>query len=498
MIIKNLKLSFRYKIAIGFVIVALFSVVLSQIVSKQYVQKLLIKELLKNLNFIPDIIYTARQSIQWNNDILLANKVVQLSKNEDVKSIIIFTEDKKIFISNNPKEVGKQVSFSEAKFHNTGEYLVNYEGQNLSLIKDFIYEDSEKKTKTKYFILIKLSTNKIDRAISELNFKFLLIGLGITLYGICLAFPFSGIFSKKLIGIAKAVRIIGKGNWEHKIRVQEFLNDEIDEVAAEINEMANDLKIAEKLKIEQEVFKQELAIATEIQQTLLPKTNPQLENISTYSFYKSAKEVGGDYFDWINVSENLLGIIMADVSGKGVPGAFVMAMARSTLHSYTQGESDPAEVLKKVNAIIKPDIKKGMFVTMWYGILNKKTYTLKFANAGHLGLLVYKNQTDSVETYRPKGMSIGLVKSEQFNKIIQSQEITLDKHDIILQYTDGVTEAYDKNENLFGDENLKNVMQENHEKSPKELIEAIVTAIEKHAEGCEQSDDIALISLKIE
>ncbi|HOK39782.1 MAG TPA: PP2C family protein-serine/threonine phosphatase [bacterium] len=497
---KQYTISFRIKIIFGFVFIALFTIFLAQSVSQNYVRKILISQLLKNLNFIPDIIYSAKQAIQWNNELLIADKVIQLSKNEDVESIIILKENNEVYISNDPNQI-KVGSIYEIKFSDykkAGEYLVDYEEKELSLIKDFYYENKETNKQNKYYIVIKLRINKIINTINELNKKFLLIGIGIIFFGISLAIPFSSFFSKKLIEISQAVRIIGQGNWDYIIPISRKFKDEIDDVAAEINQMAQDLKVAEHLKIEQEVIKQELQIATEIQHTLLPKTNPQFENISTYSFYRSAKEVGGDYFDWLEVSENLLGIVMADVSGKGVPGAFVMTMMRSTLRSHSKNIDEPAEVLKRVNAVLKPDIKKGMFITVWYGILNLNTYLLKFANAGHLGLIVFKNSTKTIEIYRPKGMSVGLVKPEQFNKILQPMEIKLDKGDIILQYTDGVTEAYDKEENLFGDERLKNIILEHNEKSPKEIIEKIVEAIEKHAAECEQSDDIALIALKIE
>lgn len=494
----KLKFNFRLKIIIGFIIIALISVVLLQLVSKKYVQSILLNELFKNLNFFPEIISVTEEAIKWNNDLLLANKIIQLTQSDDVKSIVLI-ENNKIFISNNFEEIGSDYDLNYDEYIKMDKNYVKYTENSMYLLTDFIYIDEDNtEGKREFNILMTLDTGKIFDAISELNKKFLLLGLGIICYGITMAIPFGGFFSKRILKISEAARRIGNGDLTNKIKVKKSVfNDEIDELATEINIMIGNLQTAEKLKLEKEIIKQELAIATQIQQTLLPKKNPDYPFMETYSFYKAAKEVGGDYFDWINIDNDHLGILMADVSGKGVPGSLVMTMTRNIMRSKASLLLDPAEVLKETNATLQPDIKRGMFVTVWYGVLNLKTFQLSFSNAGHTPLLVYKASKGLIEEHKLKGMPLGIAKAVRFNKIVEKKEIFLDKNDIILQYTDGITEAYDKNEKLFGDAKLKQVFMQNAQKSFKEIVEEILNAIENHATGCEQSDDIAIIGLKL-
>jgi serine phosphatase RsbU (regulator of sigma subunit) len=493
-----LKFNFRLKIIIGFITIALISVVLLQLVSKQYVQGILLNQLFQNMNIFPEIISTSEEAIKWNNDLLLANKIIQLTQMEDVKSIVLIENDR-VFISNISNDIGSEFKIDYDDYIPVEDYFVKYYENEMHLMKEFSYSDEDDEQQSRnFYILMILDTSKIFEAITELNKKLILLGLGIVFYGITLAIPFGGIFSKRILRISEAARNIGKGDLSHKISINnKYLYDEIDELASEINIMVENLKNAEKLKLEQEIMKQELTIATQIQQALLPKKNPDFSFLETGSFYQAAKEVGGDYFDWIIIDDEHLGIVMADVSGKGIPGSLVMTMTRNILKVKATTILDPEQVLKEVNEVLQPDLKRGMFVTVWYGVLNLKTFKLEFSNAGHSPLLVYRAKENKLEEYKLRGMPLGIAKKNRFNKVVEKKEIFLDINDILFQYTDGISEAYDKNENLFGDEKLKEVFLNNSNKKFGEIIDAIIDAIKEHTQGAEQSDDIAMIGLKL-
>ncbi|HPG31861.1 MAG TPA: PP2C family protein-serine/threonine phosphatase, partial [bacterium] len=257
------------------------------------------------------------------------------------------------------------------------------------------------------------------------------------------------------------------------------------------------LKEAESMKLENERFEQELRIAEQIQQTLLPESTPKMEKFEFGSIYYSAKEVGGDYFDWITVDENHIGIVCADVSGKGVPGAFVMAITRSVLRSYAANILSPAELLKKVNSLLKKDMKKGMFVTLWYGILDIRSGNIRYANAGHNPLIVYRKNLKDIDIYETKGSPLGILNENIFNKKLIENEIFLNAGDILIQYTDGVTEAFNAKKEMFEFDRLHRVIRNAGDNTTaQELIENINNNVKEFVNDFEQSDDILMVSVK--
>lgn len=273
---------------------------------------------------------------------------------------------------------------------------------------------------------------------------------------------------------------------------------EIGAIAQAFSDMTIQLRRSQQDLAEQERLQQEMHIAKQIQQTLLPTDFPQLEGYDINSFYAAAKEVGGDFFDFVEVDNDTLGVAVADVSGKGVPGAFVMTMIRTALRSEARGVKDAAEVLAKVNDFVVNDMKKGMFVTLFYVIIDSKRRRLNFASAGHNPMILHRPSRNRTYYLNPRGFPIGisLPDKDLFRTSIESDTIALAEDDILLVYTDGVTEAMNPKRRLFGEERFLKLIRECGKQSAEEFVDSLKKDMNTFTEGSEQNDDITLVAIK--
>ncbi|MDZ7347013.1 MAG: SpoIIE family protein phosphatase, partial [candidate division KSB1 bacterium] len=275
-------------------------------------------------------------------------------------------------------------------------------------------------------------------------------------------------------------------------------SSEIGAIAQAFSDITIQLKKSQAHLVEQERLQQEMHIAKQIQQTLLPSEFPELEGYEIAAYYAAAKEVGGDFYDFVEVDKDTVGVAVADVSGKGVPGAFVMTMIRTALRSEARGIKDAAEVLAKVNDFVVNDMKKGMFVTLLYVIIDSKRRRINFASAGHNPLILHRPSKNKTYYLNPRGFPIGIALPDKdlFRRSIESDTISLAEDDIILVYTDGVTEAMNPKRRLFGEERFLNVIRECGGKTAQEFIETLKKELKSFTEGNEQNDDITVVAIK--
>jgi serine phosphatase RsbU (regulator of sigma subunit)/anti-sigma regulatory factor (Ser/Thr protein kinase)/tetratricopeptide (TPR) repeat protein len=298
--------------------------------------------------------------------------------------------------------------------------------------------------------------------------------------------------------LSEWVRNIGQGDLEDEIEIEG--NTEIGEIAQAFSGMTQKLRESQKSLVDQERLQKEMQLAQEIQQTLLPMEFPEVDGYEIASYYEAAKEVGGDYYDFVEVDKDTLGIAVADVSGKGVPGSLVMTMIRTALRTEARGIKDAAKVLSKVNAFVSNDIKKGMFVTVFYIIIDSKKRSVNYASAGHNPMILYRGSTQKTYYLNPKGFPIGvqLPEKDYFDKYIQSETVRLTKDDILLLYTDGITEAMNSRRELYGEERLLQVLRKYGKSDIETFVERLKDGIYAFTEGAPQYDDITLVGLKEE
>jgi serine phosphatase RsbU (regulator of sigma subunit)/predicted ester cyclase len=267
-----------------------------------------------------------------------------------------------------------------------------------------------------------------------------------------------------------------------------------------VEEWSEGTSIAEVMRqrLEQEIrererVEQELRVARSIQQASLPEEVPTLEGWQISPFYQPAREVGGDFYDFLELKDGRLGIVVGDATGKGVPAALVMASARSMLRAVAQalGSSSPGDVLARVNEVLVTDIPSNMFVTCFYGVLDPKSGTFTYANAGHD--LPYLWHSGDAEELRARGMPLGLMPGMSY----EQKEIVLEPKDIALLYSDGLVEAHDPTTGeMFGFPRLRALIAE-HAAEERALEEALLEELHSFVgEGWEQEDDITLLTLR--
>src|SRR3954447_7009244 len=184
----------------------------------------------------------------------------------------------------------------------------------------------------------------------------------------------------------------------------------------------------------------DLQIARDIQRILLPAEAPKIDGFDISGLNVPARQVSGDYFDYIKVDEERLGVAIADVSGKGVPASLIMAICRSVLRSQAIGNTSPAEVLQKVNRQLYPDIKEDMFISMAYLVLDHARSAVTLARAGHDAPLLYAQKTGQVSPLKTPGMVVGIDSGDVFDRLTKDVAVPLEPGDCILLYTDGITE----------------------------------------------------------
>jgi serine phosphatase RsbU (regulator of sigma subunit) len=265
-----------------------------------------------------------------------------------------------------------------------------------------------------------------------------------------------------------------------------FAADRVDTEYYEVGEMHT-----QEIR-QRELVEQELELARSIQQASLPKEVPELEGWQISPFYRPAREVGGDFYDFHFLSEGRVGLVVGDATGKGVPAALVMSttLGMIQLAAGALDSSSAGEVLSRVNETLFARIPPNMFVTCFYAILDPESATLSYANAGHDLPYVLRGSGGECEELRARGMPLGLMPQMSY----EEKEIVLQEGDSALFYTDGFVEAHDPQREMFGFPRLRALIAEHAEEGPlgEFLMEELYSFV---GEGWEQEDDITLLTL---
>ncbi|MCU7920585.1 MAG: SpoIIE family protein phosphatase [Candidatus Thiodiazotropha sp. (ex Epidulcina cf. delphinae)] len=283
-----------------------------------------------------------------------------------------------------------------------------------------------------------------------------------------------------------AIRI-GSGDLEHYLDVR--TGDELEKLANTFNEMAKDLK--SYLRIESE-----LGAAHHIQMSFLKKEfppYPDRRDFSLYATIESAREVGGDLYDFSLMNENRLVFYVGDVSDKGVPAALVMAKTMTLMtRAFQQSYISPAEILRQVNVALSKDNESAMFVTLFIGVLDVSTGELHFSNAGHNPPLILDVGGAASYLTLPDGLVLGAMSESEY----RDDSLLLGPGEMIVTYTDGVTEAMNPQRELFSEARLQETLAKLAGRSVEDTVGVIISSVTAHAAGAPQSDDIAVLALR--
>jgi len=300
---------------------------------------------------------------------------------------------------------------------------------------------------------------------------------------------------KVVVPLVSQGELIGLLNLGPRMSQQEYSADDRKLLSDLASQTAPAVRVAQLVRQQQkeaqerERIEGELRVARLIQQTLLPKAVPELPGYGIAAYYQPAREVGGDFYDFLELEDGRLGLIVGDVTDKGVPAALVMATTRTMLRAAAARLDSPGEVLERVNDVLHPDIPPNMFVTCLYAILDPETGLLRYANAGHD--LPYLRHANGVTELRATGMPLGLMPGMGY----EEKEATLEVGDGVLFYSDGLVEAHDPDREMFGFPRLQGFVGAHD--GGATLVDFLLAELDRFVgAGWEQEDDITLVTLK--
>jgi serine phosphatase RsbU (regulator of sigma subunit) len=272
--------------------------------------------------------------------------------------------------------------------------------------------------------------------------------------------------------------------------------DELGDLAFSFNQMALAVKKGREEAVAREILERELRNAREIQQRLLPHEMPQVPGFEICGTSLPSRQVGGDYFDFIEMESGILGVAVGDVSGKGLPAALLMANLQASLHAQVLSSRAVGELVGRLNNLLVRSTDKHMFATFFYGLLDRNLSTFTWANAGHNPPILLRSSGE-VERLKAGGLILGFLADQVYHQ----KEVGLEPGDVLVLYTDGITEASaprsekEKRE-LFGEDRLLDVVRSGRDGTAPEIQARILEAISGYTAGTPQEDDITLVIIK--
>jgi serine phosphatase RsbU (regulator of sigma subunit) len=251
-----------------------------------------------------------------------------------------------------------------------------------------------------------------------------------------------------------------------------------------------------KERLERQFVQNQLAMAADIQSLLLPRRIPRVEGYEMSAFYQPCDYVGGDYYDFIEIDEQHLGILVADVAGHGFPGALVMSQVRTMMRSEALHSLSPKEVLSRINRQLYGEIPKGMFVTMFYGVLSIRKSCVTAASAGHNPMVWWRAAKGSHEAVKPEGIALGIDAGKRFDEHTEELLIKLEPQDRFVLYTDGITEMMDRKMRQFGEARLCEILAACSKGPCEEFVAKLNAAVDEFRGKEPQRDDMTLLVVR--
>jgi sigma-B regulation protein RsbU (phosphoserine phosphatase) len=327
---------------------------------------------------------------------------------------------------------------------------------------------------------------------------FLVIEIAALIMGLALARSITSSIHELFTGTER----VQLGDFTHRITID--TKDQLGELADSFNQMTGSIENLLLTAAEKKRLEEELRIARQIQMSLLPRGSLDVPGLGITALCVPAREVGGDYYDVFALNGNRIGVLIADVAGKGTSAALYMAELKGLMLSLSEIHDSPRQLLIEVNRIISSNLDSRSFITMTYVVIDLAGETMTYARAGHTPLLYLPGPAAPVngaQVLTPSGMVLGLRiegAAEKFSELLEEERVALYAGDIIVLYTDGITEAMNADSELFGDQRLSQIVEEHGHLESGELRERILREIEAFVGGADQHDDMTMILMKVE
>lgn len=341
------------------------------------------------------------------------------------------------------------------------------------------------------------SAREMEAELREARIQNILLIMVLTSFGMFAIYLLSNYFVRPIADITHRVRRFAAGDIETELPLDGA--EEFFEISKAFNQMTTRLSRDRKNIISREKLAKEIEVAAQIQQTLLPSELPHLHELEVETFYRAASVVGGDLYDVFEIAKNRYCLVVADVSGKGVPASLVMSMLRTVIRIFAVDSKSSKDTLVRVNTYLVDNIPPGMFITVLLVIYETGSGRLKFSSAGHNPMLLLKAATNEILKLNPAGMPLGipLTLDGSFEDCLEEKELILGEDDLFFIYTDGLSEATDGQGKQYGLDRLfefvgSKVIAGGSESLAK-LVSGIVGELDAYSGYAPQADDISLI-----
>jgi sigma-B regulation protein RsbU (phosphoserine phosphatase) len=326
---------------------------------------------------------------------------------------------------------------------------------------------------------------------------FLLIEFMALIVGLALAKSITGSVHALFIGTER----VRQGDFTHKIAVK--TEDQLGELAVSFNQMTASIEDLLRQAAEKKRLEEELRIAREIQMSLLPQGPLVMPGLSLTALCVPAREVGGDYYDFFPMTGNRLGVLIADVSGKGTSAALYMAELKGLVLSLSQIHTSPRDLMIAANRIIANNLDARSFITMTYAVIDLDAGTMTYARAGHTPMMYLPGPgcgSREVQVLAPDGLVLGLKidSGEMFERLLVEESLPLHPGDLYLLFTDGITEAMNEADDCFGETRLAQLVERHAHLPSDQLRERVLREIEAFVGDAPQHDDMTMILLKVQ
>jgi len=340
------------------------------------------------------------------------------------------------------------------------------------------------------------TSGRINDQTDRVRDIFVVLILALIVVVALLAFFLARIITRPVEALKKGALALGRGDLDYRVRLD--TRDEFEDLGRSFNRMAGDLKQniedLRRTTAEKERYTKELEIAKEIQLSFLPESIPKIPGYDLAAVTIPAMEIGGDLYDFIELERGHWGLVIADVSGKSVSAALYMALCRTLLHAAGSEHPDPTPAVQWVNRMLFDDGRSGMFITVFYGVLDPVRGTVAYVNAGHNPPLVLRKNDEKARFLECGEIALGVIPEVR----AVSHAVTLEPGDILLMYTDGITEAFNEEDADFSEERLVAFLEKNRSLPSRELLDGLLAEIRSFRGNAPQSDDITMMVLRVE
>jgi sigma-B regulation protein RsbU (phosphoserine phosphatase) len=343
----------------------------------------------------------------------------------------------------------------------------------------------------------RLSPRSIDIGGALLKAMAVVGGLFLVVY--CVALVLGLLLARSITRSIHALSVgterLRQGDFAHPIPIQS--RDQLGDLAESFNVMAHGIQDLLREQAEKERLEEELRIARQIQMSLLPQNTVGLPGLRIAALCLPAAEVGGDYYDLLPLSDARMGVLVADVSGKGTSAALYMAELKGLVLSLSRIHDSPARLLAEANRILAANMDTRSFITMTYAVVDTAARTLRYARAGHNPLIHLEAATGRTHVLAPQGIGLGMDRGERFEEVLEEAEVKLAQGDVFLFFTDGLSEAMNDKAELFGEQRLRDVIEQAETLGTDDLKDRILDTVRDFVGGAAQHDDMTMVILKV-